>query len=125
MISWRAELLFGRRTAGWRNELTRTTNFNKGESQVLHLGQSNSMHRYRLGVNWIDSNFAEKDLGDLLESRLNVSQQCALSAKRFSHILGFVNKNVASMSAAVITTLSSEPGETTSKVLFPVLNIQE
>ena len=81
------------------------------------------MHQYRLGVNRIESNFAEKDLGDLLESRLNMSQQCALSAKRASHILGSVNKSVASRSAAVITTFCSEPGETTSRVLSPVLDI--
>lgn len=91
-------MLFRRRTAGW---MTRTTNFNKDKSKGLHLGQSNSMHQYRLGVNWIESNFAQKDLGDLLESRLNTSQQCALSAKRASHMLDSVNKSAASRSVAV------------------------
>jgi len=81
------------------------------------------MHQYRLGVKWVENIFEEKELGDLLKSRLNTSQQCALSAKRASRILGSANKSTASRSAAAV--ICSEPGETTSRVLCPVLDIRE
>lgn len=70
-------------------------NFKK--SKVLHLRDSHSMPQYGLGV----SNFAGKDWGDTLESRFNMSQQCAISTKRDGHILGSVNKSTANRSAAL------------------------
>lgn len=91
--------MFGRKTAGWRHELTRTTNFKKGK--VLHLGHSFSMPQSGLGVGWIESNFAGKGWGDTLESRFNMSQQCAIFTKRDGHVLGSVSKSIASRSAAL------------------------
>ncbi|KAK4811082.1 hypothetical protein QYF61_016368 [Mycteria americana] len=55
--------------------------FNQGKCQVLHLGRNNPMHQYMLGAAWLESSFAEKDLGVLVGTRLNMSQQCALVAE--------------------------------------------
>lgn len=33
----------------------------KGKSKVLHLGWRNTMQQYRLGLDWLESSFAEKD----------------------------------------------------------------
>jgi len=62
--------------------------FSKTKCQILHPGQSNARHNYKLGKEWLESSPAESDLWVLVGSRINTSQQRALAAKRENLILG-------------------------------------
>lgn len=55
--------------------------YSKGKYQVLHLGWSNVRYKHRLGDVWPENSSLERDLGVLVYSRLNTSQQRALAAK--------------------------------------------
>ncbi|PKU33782.1 rna-directed dna polymerase from mobile element jockey- hypothetical protein [Limosa lapponica baueri] len=62
--------------------------FNKEKCKVLHLRKTNPVHQYMLEATQLENVLAEKALGVLVDTKLNMNQQCALATNKVNGIVG-------------------------------------
>jgi len=80
---------------------------NKAKCNVLHLGQGNPRSACKLEEELLESSHAVKDLGILVDEKINVNQQYALVAWIAGGILGSIRRGVASREREMIVPLYS------------------
>ena len=68
----------------------------------MHEQRGSLKHHHRLGKKYLESSPVEKDMGVLVDEKLNVSQQYALATQKSNCILGCIKSRVASRARVVI-----------------------
>lgn len=76
--------------------------YNEGKRRAVHRGKNNPRHHDQLGTALLESSKGERDLAVLVESRLTMSQHCALVAKKANGILGCISRAAVSRSREVL-----------------------
>ncbi|XP_059575306.1 uncharacterized protein LOC132245913 [Alligator mississippiensis] len=79
--------------------------FNVDKCRALHLGRRNPQHTYRLGSSPLESTEAERDLGVIIDSKMNMSRQCQTAASKASQTLSCIQRCISSRSREVILPL--------------------
>ena len=74
----------------------------KVKCKVLHLGHGNPYYQYKMEDIWIEHSSAEKDLGTVVDGKLDMNQQNALTAQKANCILGYIKRSMVSRLREVI-----------------------
>jgi len=81
--------------------------FPADKRKVLLLRRHNPGVQHRLGPTRLGSSSAERDLGVLVDNRLNMSEERAAAAKQAKRMLACINKGITNRDKEVIIPLYS------------------
>jgi len=95
--------------------------FNKANCKVLHMGRGNLCYQSRLGDEEIESSPDEKDLGVLVDEKLDMIHQCALTARKVSCVPGLHQEKHSQQVKGGYSFPLFRSGETSPAVLRPAL----
>ncbi|XP_059575008.1 RNA-directed DNA polymerase from mobile element jockey isoform X1 [Alligator mississippiensis] len=79
--------------------------FNKEKCKVLHLGRKNVQHTYSLGNDLLGGTEVERDLGVLVDSKMNMSWQCDEAIRKANGTLSCISRCMTNRSKEVILPL--------------------
>ena len=79
--------------------------FNEDKCKIMYLGKHNQGVQHRLGSTRLKSSPVERDLGVLVDRKLNTNAQCAAAAKAANRVLGCIKKGIASREKEAIIPL--------------------
>jgi len=99
------------------------TKLSEAKCNVLHMGEGNPEHKYRLGGEWTESSPQEKDLGLLVDDKLNMIQQCTLATQKANHILGCNEQHRGQQAKGGDSAPLLCCGDTPRGVLHPALEL--
>ena len=89
--------------------------FNKSKCKILHFGRGSPHHQYKLADETLSTGLPKIELGVLVNGKLDMNQQCTLTAQNVNCTLSCIRRNVASGLRDVILPLHT--GEASSGVL--------
>ena len=69
--------------------------FNREKCKVLHLRKRNQLHSYKMGYTWLSKTTSKKNLGIVIDHKLNMSQQCDVATKKANDILGCIHRSLS------------------------------
>lgn len=81
--------------------------FNKAKCKVLYVGSGNLKNEFMLGDEGIERGALEKDLGRLVDKKLNMAQKSLFTAQKANRILGCIKRSITSRLREVSLPLCS------------------
>lgn len=76
--------------------------FNEKKCKVLHQERNRPSQQCMLRATQLESSWAENNWGFLIDTKMNMSEQCAFALKKNSAIMGCIKQSIASRLRKVI-----------------------
>jgi len=79
--------------------------FNTKKCRVMHIERTNHRYKYSMEGQTLDTVDSEKDLGIMISSDLNSSNQCIQACRKASKMLGMIKRTIIYKKPEIMVTL--------------------